>query len=241
MGFLLLRLTAPLQAWGTRSRFEYRDTEREPSFSGIIGLLAAALGRGRDADLTDLRRLHMTVRADHEGEVSQDYQTAQGVLKADGKRSAEDTQIIYRDYLADAEFHVALEGDDALLKVLFRALQSPYYPVFLGRKSYVPAVPIVYPGEESLVMGHAPLDFLRTQLPVRDRRMAPSIHRPHPSADAPTRSIRFVFESSGSQGDVRVDTPLAFSIDGRRYAARSVETHYYDVPVQQPVERRPTG
>ena len=44
MSTLLLRLAAPLQAWGTESKFESRRTQREPSKSGVIGMLAAALG-----------------------------------------------------------------------------------------------------------------------------------------------------------------------------------------------------
>lgn len=51
MSTLLLRLAAPLQAWGTESKFESRRTQREPSKSGVIGMLAAALGLRRDADL----------------------------------------------------------------------------------------------------------------------------------------------------------------------------------------------
>ena len=41
---LCLRLRAPLQSWGTWSKYDRRDTGREPSLSGVIGLLAAALG-----------------------------------------------------------------------------------------------------------------------------------------------------------------------------------------------------
>ena len=44
MATLLLRLAAPLQAWGADSKFEARKTNREPTKSGVIGLLAAALG-----------------------------------------------------------------------------------------------------------------------------------------------------------------------------------------------------
>ena len=43
MATLLLRLAAPLQAWGADSKFETRKTNREPTKSGVIGLLAAAL------------------------------------------------------------------------------------------------------------------------------------------------------------------------------------------------------
>ena len=44
MATLLLRLAAPLQAWGSDSKFETRKTDREPTKSGVVGLLAAALG-----------------------------------------------------------------------------------------------------------------------------------------------------------------------------------------------------
>lgn len=44
MATLLLRLAAPLQSWGADSKFEIRKTNREPTKSGVIGLLAAALG-----------------------------------------------------------------------------------------------------------------------------------------------------------------------------------------------------
>ena len=48
MATLLLRLAAPLQSWGMDSKFETRKTNREPTKSGIVGLLAAALGIRRD-------------------------------------------------------------------------------------------------------------------------------------------------------------------------------------------------
>ena len=64
MSTLLLRLAAPMQAWGTDSRFDTRKTDRIPLKSGVIGLLAAALGLKRDADLTQLNELSFGVRVD---------------------------------------------------------------------------------------------------------------------------------------------------------------------------------
>ena len=75
MSTLLLRLAAPLQAWGINSKFDIRKTEREPSKSGVIGLLAAALGRRRDESLDDLIALKFGVRCDKEGKLLRDYQT----------------------------------------------------------------------------------------------------------------------------------------------------------------------
>ena len=54
MSVLLLRLAGPLQAWGSAARFVRRTTEIAPTKSGVLGLLAAAEGRPREADLTDL-------------------------------------------------------------------------------------------------------------------------------------------------------------------------------------------
>ena len=47
MATLLLRLAAPLQSWGMDSKFETRKTNREPTKSGVVGLLAASVGIGR--------------------------------------------------------------------------------------------------------------------------------------------------------------------------------------------------
>ena len=69
MATLLLRLAAPLQAWGADSKFETRKTNREPTKSGVIGLLAAALGLRRDESegLARLTGLRFGVRVEREG------------------------------------------------------------------------------------------------------------------------------------------------------------------------------
>ena len=54
MTVLLLRLAGPLQSWGSSARFVRRTTENAPTKSGVIGLLAAAQGRDRDADVSEL-------------------------------------------------------------------------------------------------------------------------------------------------------------------------------------------
>ena len=83
MSTLLLRFAAPLQAWGTDSKFDIRRTDREPSKSGVTGLLAAALGRRRDADLSDLCSLRFGVRTDREGRLIRDFHT----VRKDSKTS----------------------------------------------------------------------------------------------------------------------------------------------------------
>lgn len=44
MSTLLLRFAAPLQAWGTESKYDIRKTDREPSKSGVVGFLAGSTG-----------------------------------------------------------------------------------------------------------------------------------------------------------------------------------------------------
>ena len=46
MPTLLLRLAAPMQAWGIASNFDTRKMALAPTKSGVIGLLAAARPMG---------------------------------------------------------------------------------------------------------------------------------------------------------------------------------------------------
>lgn len=164
---LLMRLAGPMQSWGVSSRFGIRETLTEPSKSGVIGLLCAALGWDRAADthviagqtrtLADLAALRFGVRVVWEGAVRRDYHTAQNVLRAKaklrpGKPTAEgdlqQTVLSERYYLSDAYFLVGLEGDDeALLQTLDAALAAPHWPLCLGRKAFVPAFPVRYTTE----------------------------------------------------------------------------------------------
>jgi CRISPR system Cascade subunit CasD len=161
MNTLLLRLAGPMQSWGTQSRFTIRDTGYEPSKSGVIGLLCAALGKPRDEShpdnqgkptLSALAALRMGIRVDREGVLQKDYHTAggsrhddYGVIKASGAKG--DTVVSHRYYLADAVFLVGLESASAeLLQQLDIALANPHWQLFLGRKSFVPSLPVRVPG-----------------------------------------------------------------------------------------------
>ena len=75
MAVLLLKLAGPLQSWGSASRFTDRGTQHEPTKSGVVGLLAAALGRRRTASVDDLASLRFGVRIDQPGTLQDDFQT----------------------------------------------------------------------------------------------------------------------------------------------------------------------
>lgn len=156
MATLLLNLVGPMQSWGTRSRFDHRDTELEPSKSGVVGMLAAALGRSRDESVEDLATLRMGVRVDREGTIARDYHTAENVLKAD-QSGRQPTAVSERFYLADAAFTVGLEhGDQAWLQLLHAALCAPHWPLCLGRRAFVPSQPVVRSITDAL--RHEPLE-----------------------------------------------------------------------------------
>lgn len=137
MSVLLLRLAAPMQAWGVESRFNYRGSRREPSRSGVIGLLASAHGRRRTEDLSDLVQLNFGVRIDQPGQIATDFHT---VLDP---RNHKHPHLTTRDYVMDAVFTVGLEGDRAELECHRDALLNPVFPLFLGRRSCPPSGRIV--------------------------------------------------------------------------------------------------
>jgi len=209
MATLLLCLAGPMQSWGVQSDFTVRDTGLEPSKSGVVGLLCAALGRRRDEEISDLAALRMAVRVDQEGRVASDYHTAQNVLKAAG--GIKETEVSRRYYLADARFLVGLEGNDpALLRELHDALRAPHWPLYLGRKAFVPGEPVWIRG------GLHPDRNLRVALkgyPWRGRLSA---------VDRPPR-LRMVSEDSTGP-EVRPDQPISFA--GRRFAPRHVSTEW---------------
>lgn len=137
MSVLALRLAGPLQAWGASARFARRTTENTPTKSGVIGLLAAALGRPRTADLSDLAALRFGVRVDQPGARVRDYQTARHL------DTGEPMPVSERFYLADAVFVAAVEsGDEGFLADLDRAVRVPYFLPYLGRRSCPPSRPV---------------------------------------------------------------------------------------------------
>ena len=143
---LLLHLEGPMQSWGYRSRFDYRDTALEPTRSGVIGLICAAWGIARGEDISRFDAIRMGVRVDKEGRPERDYHTALDVIKADG--SGTDTVVSYRDYLADASFTVGLQSENRdLLEAIATKLRKPEWTLFLGRKAFPLAVPPLRPAD----------------------------------------------------------------------------------------------
>lgn len=240
MTVLLLRLCGPMQAWGTQSRFTMRDTGLEPSKSGVLGLVCAALGRPRSESVDDLAALRMGVRVDREGVMKREYQTAggvhrkgekYGVITADGKPGGTVTSNRY--YLADADFLVGLEARDdvgmALLTEVNKALHNLRWQIFLGRKACVPSVPVYLPGDDAVVQSTALLEALISYPWPR-----PGMRLPKQRADR----LRFVLETDYGVGpETRNDQPEGAAFATRRFLPRSVETTFRDLGSEVPIRK----
>jgi CRISPR system Cascade subunit CasD len=222
-----------MQSWGTRSRFTERDTELEPSKSGVIGLVCAALGRPRDHDVADLAALRLGVRVDHEGVMARDYHTAgaegtgsarlarPGIVRASGSISR-DAVLSNRYYLAEADFLVGLEGDHGLLQTIDGALRQPVWQLSLGRKAFVPSVPVALPhtGMRDLPL----LDALQGEpwpLPL-----APWTR----SLAGPSMQLRLVVESTFETPgrETRIDQPLGAAFRDRTFGPRPIRQIYFE-------------
>ena len=134
MKTILLKFSGPLQSYGTSSHFQTRYTDYYPSKSAVLGLLAACLGYRRDEEekIRELSTLKFAVRIDQQGDLLKDYHIAITDKEIVEKPQ---TYVTNRYYLEDALFVVALSGMDELVDTLIKAIKSPYFQPFMGRRS----------------------------------------------------------------------------------------------------------
>ncbi|WP_331731461.1 type I-E CRISPR-associated protein Cas5/CasD [Streptomyces sp. NBC_00073] len=161
---LLLHLSG-LQFWGGPQGGTTRTSHPHPTRSGITGLLAAAQGRPRGSDLTDLDQLTHTIRIDRPGQRLLDFHTVGGgqpkhhtVPTASGGHRG--NALVYRDwYLHDAAFTVAVTGPALLIEDLTTALRDPVYPPHLGRRACRPDTPVLITATDDpdTALEHLPL------------------------------------------------------------------------------------
>jgi CRISPR system Cascade subunit CasD len=233
MSTLLLRLAAPLQSWGLESKFNRRGTEREPTKSGVIGLLASALGRTRAESVDDLAALKFGVRIDQPGQLLVDYHLAvtEEAKKRNASKSAKNagTFQTWRHYLSDAVFLVGLEGDGTFLETLDEAVKYPAFPLYLGRRSCPPC------GKVSLGIRQLPL---RKALESEKWQASKWYMRKAAKKNVPPLTL--VCDADGDKGFYRRDLPVSFNETYRKYSFRRVTDEVGVVPVNSgvtPAER----
>jgi CRISPR system Cascade subunit CasD len=217
---LKLCFDAPMQSWGTRSHGIIRDTAMEPTKSGVLGLLAAAMGIDRtdDAVLAELAQLKMAIRVDREGILQRDFQTAQNVPTTSG--TGHRTVISERYYLADALFLVLIIGDDAIVVRLVEALRKPRWPLCFGRRAFVPSRPVLV---ESDVRDSRPIHEVLASEPWLE--ISEDVMKAEMAKPATTRfGLRSVIDCDPStpEGELRHDHPISFAPERRRFTSRSV-------------------
>lgn len=172
-------------------------TNREPTKSGVIGLLAAALGLRRDESegLARLTGLRFGVRVEREGQLLVDYHTAK-------TQDEKNSYVTYRHYLQDAVFLAGLESEDtALLLQLQDALQHPVFPLYLGRRSCPPALPLCLGLRQGGLQ-----EVLQTEPPL-----------------CPGKLCRMVLDADPQEPGAAVqrDVPVSFDPHHRQYGYRS--------------------
>lgn len=159
MQFLVFQLYGPLAAWGEIAVGEQRHSYSHPSRSAILGLVAAALGIRREQE-DELKKLSgclgVAVMVEAEGEWLRDYHTAQvppdkRKIKYYTRRDELKEQDLYtilsqRDYRTDACYRIALwsKQNEPVYSIdqIKVALSKPYFPLYMGRKSCPPALPL---------------------------------------------------------------------------------------------------
>lgn len=206
-----------MQAWATQSKLGVRDTDREPSKSGVLGLVGAALGMQRDdhETLGRLSRLRMALRVDRPGTLLRDYHTAGGGSFRNQVKyvvhGAKDCVPSQRYYLQGASFVAALSGDGDLIERSARALENPCWPLFLGRRSCPPSVP--------------PLVGITDEDAETAVRQAPLAERVTES----TLRLLVEVDSRDEQAEPRQDVPISFAEGKRRYGIRYVRTEWMHI------------
>ncbi len=168
---LLLWFEGPMQSWGSSSRFGRRESEAFPTKSGVLGMIAAALGKtGEQVEwLKSVSSYPMNVtifsRTGQKPEVIRDFHTVGNGYNVDdswenlmipkttdGKSpNGSGSKLTYRFYLQDACYAVVFQLPLTQAEIIASALQNPTWGCSLGRKSCVPTEWIfqgIYESEE---------------------------------------------------------------------------------------------
>jgi len=237
---VVILLTGPLQSWGGPGAGIYeRGTESMPSLSGVVGVVANALGRKRMDPIDDLASgAQLAVRADRPGTPMEDYHTigtpGRYALNAEGKplRNSVPTR---RWYLQDAAFlAVYTPPPDGMPAVeVLTALRRPARPLYLGRRGCTPAqqIPVC------TTAGRAPLEVLTTAALLRDSGPSRELSdldyfRTEPVA---TDHVSATIEMSasnehGNRAVLRPDAPTTFDPRRLSHGNRRVVTESVRMP-----------
>ncbi|WP_164729851.1 type I-E CRISPR-associated protein Cas5/CasD [Rhodomicrobium lacus] len=172
--YLVFTIAAPMASFGMKyDPGEWRNSSNRPSKSGVLGLVAAALGIEREEQhrIDALSLLNFAVRVDQPGQPAYDYHTAQVpphkhkrrfATRADELAVAKHelkTTLSTREYRTNAFSTAALWFRTGVIEAPFslwsiaEALKAPRFNLYAGRKSHplmLPCAPEVVQTEDVL-------------------------------------------------------------------------------------------
>ncbi len=173
--YLIFTIAAPMASFGMKyDPGEWRNSANRPSKSGVLGLIAAALGieREEQARFDGLRdSLGFAVRVDDPGQPAYDYHTSQVPPQKRNRRFATRADELavpkteLKTILSTREFRVNAFATPALwlreadgephvsLDTIAEALQQPSFTLYAGRKSHplmLPCAPQILAAENVL-------------------------------------------------------------------------------------------
>lgn len=237
--YILLWFEAPLQSWGSDSKFGRRDTLTFPTKSGVLGMVCAALGAGGPQQelLAEFAPLHQTVvsyirylnrdgqliKQDREPLLRDFHMVGSGYddrnpwasllipKTSEGKKAVGGgTKMTYRYYLQDAAFAVALEVPSDRAESIAEALRNPTWDIYLGRKNCVPT-DFVYRGK----FEHGTAALEQAKAIAREKQRIEDF-----------RVVQGIVGEGGADEVLTInDVPVQFG-DAKRYRDRQVSVIY---------------
>ena len=237
MDYLVFRLYGPMASWGQAAVGGDRPSGMAPGRGALLGMMCAALGirREQDDDITRLGEcLEFAVKQKTEGTLLRDYHTVQTPSEdkkrtyrtrkeeLSGPKNKLNTVLSSRDYRMDGVWIIAVAIKDganaeaSLLAQLQQALLTPVFPLYLGRKSCPPALPL----KPKLVAADCLKDALDTPFPG----ISATLYDPEKDTDAYWLGIRS--ESTYYwQGELS-------GLDGKEHGA-TLTYHPWDDPISR--------
>jgi len=224
MSSVSLILSGQMQSWGTVAIGHARNTLPYPTKSGVVGLIANAMGLDYEDNLSRFKGLSFGTRVDQRGFVEKDFQTVKIMTKP--TKSDFTIRTTERFYLSDAIFlTVVNHDDDELIKKISESLRRPARALYLGRKACLPSRPVfgAYHQEDDWV------HILESHKWVGVHAAAEEI-----KVDVYRDPVN---EKEGMLSDVVQDNPISFSEESHKYASRGV--YHYQIPIVTGIDASP--
>ncbi|WP_036534240.1 type I-E CRISPR-associated protein Cas5/CasD [Oceanobacter kriegii] len=160
MDYLVFRLYGPMASWGQAAVGGERPTGMAPGRAAILGLIGAAMGIEREDDAGQQQlfdELQIAVKQLSAGTLMRDYQTVQApstdkkhrhfTRKSELSVDKLNTVLSSRHYRQDGIWIVAVYLKDGAQNLTLKQIQEyfkrPVFPLYLGRKSCPPALPLM--------------------------------------------------------------------------------------------------